>query len=212
MADSYLDRLLGEHERIILTARQHVFLLLSTIFMEIILMLAIIALGIFVFLWQREMWWLALLGGVALFTIPLVSMVRDILIWANREYIVTNRRVMQISGIINKSVIDSSLEKVNDVKLEQSFFGRIFNYGDIEILTASELGANKFKRIGKPIKFKTAMLNAKERLELDTYRPMLGDISPDIPKMIAGLDQLRQQGVISEEEFQAKKAELLSKM
>lgn len=214
MAESYLDRLLGENERIILTARQHWFLLFSTIFMEIVLMLAIVALGIFVFLWKPDVWILTLLGGLLLFLVPLISMIRDILVWANREFIVTNRRVMQISGIVNKSVTDSSLEKVNDVKLDQSFLGRMFDYGDIEILTASELGANQFRRIGKPIKFKTAMLNAKERLEQETYRPVAGDVvrPADIPTMITGLDQLRQQGILSEEEFQAKKADLLSKM
>jgi ribosomal protein S20 len=45
--------------------------------------------------------------------------------------------------------------------------------------------------------FKTAMLNAKEVLER-------GDVdmhSENIPDMIARLDQLRQQGVLSEEEF-----------
>ena len=38
--------------------------------------------------------------------------------------------------------------KVNDVKMEQSFLGRLLGYGDIEILTASELGVNLFRRIG----------------------------------------------------------------
>jgi hypothetical protein len=40
---------------------------------------------------------------------------------------------------------------VNDVKLSQSFWGRLFDYGDIEILTASEVGANVFRSIGDPI-------------------------------------------------------------
>src|SRR5215213_3882500 len=94
-------------------------------------------------------------------------MVRVFLVWYNRQYVVTNRRVIQISGLFSKDVVDSSLEKVNDVKMNQTFFGRLFDYGDIEILTASEVGANVFKRIGDPVKFKTAMLNAKEQLSFD---------------------------------------------
>ena len=31
-----------------------------------------------------------------------------------------------ISGVLGKDVVDSSLEKVNDVKMSQSFFGRMF--------------------------------------------------------------------------------------
>ncbi|MEN6300163.1 MAG: PH domain-containing protein, partial [Anaerolineaceae bacterium] len=138
----------------------------------------------------------------------LVSMLFDIFKWLNHQYIITNRRVIQVSGIFNKSVTDSSLEKVNDVHMDQSFLGRIFDYGDVEILTASELGVNQFKRIAKPVEFKTAMLNAKESLEH-------GDVeifNENIPDMIARLDKLRSQGILNEEEFQKKKSELLSKL
>ena len=117
---------------------------------------------------------------------------------------------MQISGIINKNVIDSSLEKVNDVKMEQSIFGRLFDYGDIQILTASELGVNLFRRIDDPIHFKTAMLNAKAALE--SVQAVVVDSGPKIPALIAQLAELRRQNVITEEEFQAKKAALLAKL
>ena len=140
-------------------------------------------------------------------------MTRDFLIWYNRQYIVTNRRVIQTSGVFSKDVVDSSLEKVNDVKLSQSFWGRLFDYGDIEILTASEVGANVFRSIGEPIKFKTAMLNAKERMGFDgELGVQAAHVTQDIPSLIARLDDLRQKGILSEAEFQQKKAELLAKM
>ena len=114
--------------------------------------------------------------------------------------------------MFSKDVVDSSLEKVNDVKLSQSFWGRLFDYGDIEILTASEVGANVFRIIGESIKFKTAMLNAKERLGFDELGTQSVQAVNDIPFMIASLDDLRKKGIISEVEFQQKKTELLSKM
>ena len=104
------------------------------------------------------------------------------------------------------------MEKVNDVKMSQSFWGRLFDYGDIEILTASEVGANVFRSIGEPIKFKTAMLNAKERLGFDELGGQVVQATNDIPSLIARLDDLRQKGIISEQDFQQKKAELLAKM
>src|SRR5215213_6812884 len=139
-------------------------------------------------------------------------MVRVFLVWYNRQYIVTNRRVIQISGLFSKDVVDSSLEKVNDVKMSQSFFGRLFDYGDIEILTASEVGANVFRSIGEPVRFKTAMLNAKERLGFDGDLAVQAHTTADVPSLIAGLDDLRRRGIISEMEFQQKKTELLAKM
>jgi uncharacterized membrane protein YdbT with pleckstrin-like domain len=139
-------------------------------------------------------------------------MVRDFLLWYNRQYIVTNRRVIQTAGVFSKDVVDSSLEKVNDVKFSQSFWGRLFDYGDIEILTASEVGANVFRSIGEPIKFKTAMLNAKERLSFDDEIGVQTHVTSDIPALIARLDDLRKKGLISDAEFQQKKTELLAKL
>ena len=79
---------------------------------------------------------------------------------------------------------------------------------------------------------KREMLNAKEDyhragLDVDDEAPgsralptstaaaTSADAEPakeDIPKLIADLDQLRQQGAISEEEFQAKKTDLLARL
>ncbi len=218
MPKNYIDRMLGQHERILLTAHQHWLILLDSVLVEIVLFVVILVLG-------------AVAQGVippgtlpippfviALIVslLPILSAARDILYWHNREYIITNRRVVQISGVINKDVIDSSLDKVNDVKMDQSALGRLFDYGDIEILTASELGANLFRKIGQPVRFKTAMLNAKEELESgrEAIRvPEAVEPAPgDIPSMIARLDQLRKQGVLTEAEFQSKKSELLSKL
>lgn len=206
MAKSYLEGMLGQNERIVLETRQHWFVLFSNILLEIILTLLLIV-GVIA---ATTVFPLAAIGFV-LVLVPLGGMLRDILIWYNREYIVTNRRVIQISGVFSKNVVDSSLEKVNDVKMSQSFFGRVFDYGDVEIMTASEIGVNLFKRIGDPVKFKTAMLNAKEKLGFDEVG-MDRNREDDIPSMIAKLDELRKKGIVSEDEFQKKKAELLAKM
>jgi uncharacterized membrane protein YdbT with pleckstrin-like domain len=206
MTNGYIEEMLGENERILLVTRQHGFVLFGQIVLEIVLMATII-LGTTLL---AAIYPQAIVGYV-LVLVPLAGMVRDILAWSNRQYIVTSRRVIQTSGILSKEVLDTSLEKVNDVKMTQTFGGRLFDYGDIQILTASEMGMDHFRSIGDPVKFKTAMLNAKARLGLDEpgSRAMTEE---DIPSLIEGLDDLRKKGIISEEEFQQKKRELLSKM
>jgi uncharacterized membrane protein YdbT with pleckstrin-like domain len=206
MADNYVQSMLGENERILLVTRQHWFVLFSAILLEIFVSLVVVV-GILV----ATLAFPPAAFGFVLLLIPLLSMVHDIIAWKNKEYIVTNRRVIQIMGIINKSVVDSSLEKVNDVKMTQSFFGRIFDFGDVEIMTASELGVNLFKRIGDPVKFKTAMLNAKENLGFEGTGSR-SQHATDIPAMIAELDELRKKGIVTEAEFQTKKSQLLAKM
>ena len=206
MAKTYIENMLGENERIILVTRQHGFVLFSSIIAEIVVTLIVIV----SFIIMTSSNYLAAFGFL-LALIPLGIMTWDIFTWNNHQYVVTNRRVIQISGIFNKAVIDSSLEKVTDIKMTQSFFGRLFDYGDVEILTASEIGVNLFKRIGNPIKFKTAMLNAKEKLGYEgtgahAQRPV------SIPALIDALEELRKKGILTEEEFKAKKKELLAKM
>jgi uncharacterized membrane protein YdbT with pleckstrin-like domain len=210
MANQYVQSLMGESERILLVNRQHLLVALRPLLLDILAVAVLFGLITLLLVPVFP-------PGVvayAVLLIPLAGIVRELLIWWNRQYIVTNRRVIQISGVFNKNVIDSSLEKVNDVKMEQSFLGRLLDYGDVEILTASELGANLFRRIQNPVRFKTVMLNAKEEMgreEWDTegtpvQRP------EDIPAAIARLDALRQKGVVTEEEFRKKKQELLARM
>ena len=163
MTDSYLENLLGENEHIILITRQHWLVLIGRILAQGVLALAM---GILITLIWRIWLPLSLVPlAYLLLILPLLGMLRNVTIWRSRKYVVTNWRVLQISGVFSKEVTDSSLDKINDVKLEQSFLGRLLDYGDLEILTASELGVDQFTHIRQPVRLKTAMLNAKEELE-----------------------------------------------
>ncbi len=90
--------------------------------------------------------------------------------YVNQEYVLTNRRVIQVEGVLNRSATDSSLEKINDAVLVQSVFGRIFDFGDLTVLTAAESGVERFRMIRSPIVFKKAMLDAKHEYEVDMER------------------------------------------
>lgn len=210
MTDSYTNSLLGKEEHINLVSRQHWLVLFSMILPELAIMILLIA-GISISLITFKSEWIWFVFIVLI--LPVLSMVRDWLIWWNKQYIITNRRVIKIAGIINKDVTDSSLEKVNDVKLVQSFWGRLLNYGNVHIMTASELGINLFSQIADPIKFKTTMLDAKEKEESEIGDAIKSGMnSSSAPDIILKLGGLRDKGLISEEEFQQKKKEILTKM
>jgi uncharacterized membrane protein YdbT with pleckstrin-like domain len=210
MSDKYLKSLLGENEQILFVTHHHWLVLVGEILAEVLLSIALVVLVTLI--WVNWVVNPLMPLGYLLLIIPLISLWRDVLIWKNREYVVTNRRVIQLAGVFNKSITDSSLDKVNDVKMSQSFLGRMLDYGNIEILTASELGVNKFTYIGRPIQYKTAMLNAKEKLEHAPAEPSAGRPAASPADLLAQLDLLRQHGVLTETEFQAKKAELLKRM
>lgn len=202
----YVDRLLGENERIVFRTRQHPLVLLRPILGYGIptgLLIGLtVAGGI---LWPAFALPLAV-AGLALTLVPLTLLIRALLRWWNEVYLVTNRRVVQVGGILNKSVIDSSLEKVNDVVLRQSLLGRLFNYGDIEILTGSEIGVNRLNRIADPLRFKQVMLDQKaalgERLGLEA--PAVDETTA----LLAQLEALRRSGLLTEAEFEEKRRAL----
>ncbi len=106
----------------------------------------------------------------------LLSFGWQVLHWQNEEFVVTTRRVLQMEGVVNKRVVDSSLEKINDAVLSQSLFGRMFGFGDLDILTASESGISRLRMLRQADDFKRSMLEAKHELEqeLSGARPMPG--------------------------------------
>jgi hypothetical protein len=181
-----------------------------------------------IMMFYAEFWPIGLVA-IAVAIVPAVELTRIFLDWLNERYIITNRRVMEMRGIINKHVRDSALEKVNDVELDQSFVGRLLGYGTVQIITGSDIGMNMFHRISNPVRFKRAMLNAKEGLQttrsedtiplgpvVQAAQSGVAETQPaaaaNIPDMLVELDELRQKGIISEEEFQAKKRELLDRL
>jgi hypothetical protein len=89
--------------------------------------------------------------------------------WYSEDYLVTNRRVLKVDGILRKRSADSALEKINDAILEQSVLGRILDYGDLEILTAAETPVDHYSYLSGAQQFKRTMLDEKHRLEQEVY-------------------------------------------
>ncbi|HEX7394004.1 MAG TPA: PH domain-containing protein, partial [Anaerolineaceae bacterium] len=130
MADDYLAKLLGDGEQVLYVDRQHWFVLVRNIIVEGVAVAAVLVLFFVLKIFFAGQPWASWMWLILILLIwPVISAVFDFFNWYNRKYIVTSWRVIQLSGIINKAVIDSSLEKVNDIELNQSFFGRIFGFG-----------------------------------------------------------------------------------
>jgi hypothetical protein len=85
--------------------------------------------------------------------------------WRTDEYVITNRRLLKVTGIINKRSADSNLEKINDAVLEVNLIGRILDYGDLDILTAAEVSVDRYRMLRHAKTFKKDMMTAKHALE-----------------------------------------------
>jgi uncharacterized membrane protein YdbT with pleckstrin-like domain len=212
----YVESLLGKNEQILWRARQH-WIVLSANF--------VINLFIFVAIWALY----ALMGSIGGFlldirTVALLALLIPIcwfgwefLQWWAEEYLITTSRVVQTEGLVNKHTKDSALEKINDITLNQSVLGRLLGYGDLAIITGSDMGTNMLKRLAKPVEFKKTLLEQKSKLSDGDDLPAAksaakGGAEDDPLQQIAHLDELRKSGALSDAEYQQAKAKLLAKL
>jgi Bacterial PH domain/Short C-terminal domain len=175
---AYLDKRLASGEQLLRREHQHWFVVVANARYAIFAWIGAIALLILGQAVKDNQGLSAFIGWVAVALIigGLLSLGWQILRWQNEEFAVTTRRVLQTEGVLDKQLIDSSLEKINDAILRESVFARMFGFGDLEILTASESGISKLRMLRDADGFKRAMLDAKHDLELELSgaRPMPG--------------------------------------
>jgi uncharacterized membrane protein YdbT with pleckstrin-like domain len=151
----------------------------------------------------------AIVGGLAALAVGGALAWRLFLLRTN-EFMLTNYRVIQQTGVLTKRSVDSRLDKINNVEHRQTLWGRILSYGDVEIDTASESGISQFKKIARPLEFKRAIIAATE-----AYRSSGRAVAPAAAAGPSGAERLRQlkalfdDGLISKEEYEEKRRQLM---
>jgi hypothetical protein len=189
---SYARNLLSRGEEVVYESRQHWFAVVARVWIWFLVL--IVALAIVIWLANRT----EALGGETVDGIITIIALGGLLggfgyigfvlwDWRNQEWLITTRRVIRAEGVLNKSVTDTSLEKINDARLDQSVFGRIFGFGTLDILTAAEeIGGNSisdFPMIADPVDFKKAMFDQKMMLENPDLAPPRYQRAAEAPDM-----------------------------
>jgi uncharacterized membrane protein YdbT with pleckstrin-like domain len=163
----------------------------------------------------REPWPLVA-GGVPAFVALGVAGVREIKL-RSQHYVLTNHRVLRQTGIWTKTSMDTYLDKINNVEHRQTFWGRIFHFGDVEIDTASGTGHALFQQIGRPLDWKRAIVAAAEAYR-GLARPGAASAAAAPAAPASGAERLRQlkalldDGLISPGEYEAKRKLLLEQL
>lgn len=154
---SYIERELAEGEQLITLSRPSWW----TIVPRTLLALAVLAVTIVVLVLGT--WFTAILLWV--FVIPIVLVVWLIMIAPllvrilSTEIALTDRRITSKSGVFKVEVKTTPLDKVNNVNVVQSLFGRMLHYGDIEVTTATtdEADNHFIKTLAHPNDFRNAL-------------------------------------------------------
>jgi uncharacterized membrane protein YdbT with pleckstrin-like domain len=197
---------LEKDEKVVLVIRPHWILL----FWPVLFFVAAMAAGI-------------LIGGYG-YIIPLVFacfagyriIERNRNIWA-----VTDLRVIDEYGVLSHNSKESPLDKINNVSFNQTFWGRLFGYGNVQIQTAAEIGSTTYHNVEKPKELKDTITQMQE----DYKKSQIYSQAHELAKAIVSeskksatinaadevekLYDLKQRGILTEDEYNARKKKLL---
>ena len=143
--------------------------------------------------------------------------------WKNNLWCVTNLRVVDESGFFTRYSKESPLDKINNVEYDQSIWGRLFGFGNVDIQTAAELGETTYNLIHHPKLLKDTITHAQEEYKKMQISNQATQLAQAIAKtnigtqpsqqMIADelhkLFELLQKGAITQEEYVAQKNKLM---
>jgi len=161
-------------------------------------------------------WGASAIGVFLLIAFP----VRKFIAWATSYFVVTSDRVIHREGWIAKRSMEIPLEAINDVRFHQGVFERLIGAGDLIISSASEFGRQVFGDIRNPEEVQKAISHQgelnKERMYRGGGRGSAAQAQATMPPASASttgelerLAELRNKGVLTEDEFQSQKKRIL---
>ncbi|MEA2506883.1 MAG: hypothetical protein QOH48_1501 [Actinomycetota bacterium] len=214
MVVPFPNKLLAENEKLVFDLKPHWIELLYPIFWTVVLAIAAylaqtvarhharpreIILVVAIVLWL----WLA---------------VAPFLRWAYTDFVLTTDRLITRTGVLAKHSKEIPLERINDVTFNQSVLQRMVGAGTLVIESAGERGQETISHVRNPEQVQLMIYKETERSS-DRMSPSAvpatgepGGTSTSIPQQIEALARLKQEGAISEAEYESKKAELLKRM
>jgi membrane protein YdbS with pleckstrin-like domain len=198
-------RLLSTGEDLLLDLRPHWIALVAPA--GAIALAAAVAAVLLIYLpdsWPSWTRWAIVLAAAAFAAIVAVP---AIIRWATSHFVVTTERVIHRSGWFAKQSMEIPLENISDVRFHQGVFERIIGAGDLTIESPGTFGQETFEDVRKPERVQKTIY---EMGEANQARMRGGAVvAPSVADELSKLDVLRRQGVITEDEFQSQKAQLL---
>ena len=145
--------------------------------------------------------------------------------WRANIWAVTNCRVIDETGLLSHYAKESPLEKINNVSYDQTFFGRILDFGHVEIQTAAEIGSTDYHNVHGPKLLKDTITLAQadyKTLQLTSQAVHMANAmglhknnaapsgSSGLASELEKLFELKQKGILSEEEYNKAKNRILN--
>lgn len=196
---------LNDGEEIILDLRPHwVFLVVPALALT-----AALALAIWVSTVEVDF---VLFPALALAVVALGFFLVRYAQWITTDFVLTTDRLIYRKGVVSRQGKEIPLERLNDVSYHQSLFQRVLGAGDLLVESGGERGQSQFGSFAHPQDTQNEIHRAIEAAAARDADRSAGrrELSP--LEQLEKLAELRQRGVISQAEFELKKAKLLDRL
>jgi uncharacterized membrane protein YdbT with pleckstrin-like domain len=207
--------LLADHEKVVFDIKPHWIALASPVLVTVGL-LVLWAVGYNVAKDQlgdpglaQNVIALACLGAIVIFG------VLPFLRWFFTYFVLTSDRLITRTGVVAKQSREIPLERINDVAFNQTVIERMLGAGDLLVESAGERGQTRITNVRHPEQVQLMIYKETEENQNRMTRgvkPFPTPTGDSIPEQIEALARLREQGVLSETEFESKKQELLKRL
>ena len=171
--------------------------------------------------------------GLLLFAI--LWIVYNIAEFLSAHFGVTNMRVLRYEGLLRRRSSETLLPMLTDVRLDEPALGRMLGFGNLKILTASgAAGEDRFMTVAKAKELRTAIQEQKAAsmtggsaaaavaigtapqpvaaTPAASAAPAAAPAASETAAALAALESLKTQGLITDEEYQAKRSEILGRI
>ncbi len=206
---SFPRRYLNEGEEIVLDQRPHWFFLAGPVIALVASLVLAVVVSARV---EGDLQTVALVPALLLVGVSLVWVLVRYARWATTSFVITTDRLIHRHGVLSKSGREIPLERLNDVSFHQTLFQRLIRSGDLLIESAGERGQQMFSNFPHPERTQNQIHRQIELAQGRDADRAAGrrELSP--LEQLEKLEELRQRGVISQAEFDVKKAKLLDRL
>jgi len=134
--------------------------------------------------------------------------------WTSTRLVVTTSRLIRRTGVVSRSGREIPLSSLTDISYRQNLWDRIIGAGDVLLESAGRDSQEVFPDLPRPAQIQQVIAVQVDQVRRQQLAgpPVRGAAEPSIPDQIEQLDGLRQRGVLTDAEFDAKKAELLKRL
>ncbi len=156
--------------------------------------------------------------------------------WHMTSIVLTNRRILERRGVLSRQGVEIRLDRINELSYRQTLLERIVRTGSLVLEVGGETGVVLFNHLPQPAAVQSLVTEQIDNLRRGAWQgpamqtsttapgvtyqapvpmpppPAPAQVGPTVADRLVQLDDLRQRGILSESEFQAKKMELLREL